>query len=430
MTLELINNNAPDVILEVAKKWHSQGKSFYLGPENIFYYNKSPIHYAGGEDLDRGIGNWSVHTDDCPFPPELSLSKEEIDEIAFELRKRTKPSSVRLYLTNRCNAKCYFCPIHGNDSDSYYEKLPSYKKLSVSFEDAKKYIDKIAETGITHVSIGANGEVFCIPYWEEIMHYTAQKGMTQYLLTNGIAITPKVAEKLKNIGNVTIAEVSLHATDFETWSAITGVKNKKAFQNAVQAPLLFKEIGIPTVVSAFVINEKNFHQLKSFLDYWVPKVSFCTVIPQLTDTNRKQKDIITEPFNLCSQNTGLYLNLNGDILPCGYALDELPENLYEEVGIKNINNCTPSEILDYHHAVANNDFFKTLCCKNCYLYQRIGSDLENINFYGYKASTDSVRYRVFQNNPSSNSRRKKTIKDRVLIEVHGVKRLFSKLFNS
>ena len=81
----LLTHNAPEKLMKLAEKWFKQGKSFYLGPENIFFFNNQPITYKGGEELSKAIGNWYICTSDCKTPQHLELKKEEIEEIAHSL---------------------------------------------------------------------------------------------------------------------------------------------------------------------------------------------------------------------------------------------------------------------------------------------------------------------------------------------------------
>lgn len=427
----LINNNAPDIILEVAKKWHEQGKSFYLGPENIFTYNNLSVNYLGGEILSREFGSWSVYTDDItngvPATKNFFLSYEELSELVDTIRQNAVPTNAIIFLSTKCCSHCFMCPYHGDDT-SYFDIQLAKKHVEVPFETAKEWIDKLYDCGVRNIGIGAHGELFVIPYWEELMRYTATKeGLTQYVITNGMLVTEEVVEKINDIGNVTFVEVSLHGTNFETWSSVTGVKNKKLFENAVNAPLLFKEIGIP-VFTAFVQTPRNQHNLKEFLDYWTKYVDGISVLYRneigVDLEVAKVQHGNNDPYNLCKNMTdSLHVCPDGSITPCYAAYSLLNDEEMIRVGIKNINDLSSKELLDYFRSFSHLKSYYKSACDKCTKYFRYSSNSEELNIYGHKAVREDIHYRVFGEKKS----RKKTLQDRIRIEVHGLKRAIKKI---
>ncbi len=78
----LITKNPPEKLLALAQKWNEEGKSFYLGPENLFYYKNEPINYKGESGIPRAYGSWFICTEDTPFLKKWNLSEEEINDIS------------------------------------------------------------------------------------------------------------------------------------------------------------------------------------------------------------------------------------------------------------------------------------------------------------------------------------------------------------
>ncbi len=417
--MTFVNNNAPEALVELCKKWDNENKTFYLGPENIFAWEYMPVDYTGGESISKDLGSWSIHTTGQTLPLHLNLNKDEITEIATAFRQKSYPKSAQLFLSDRCCSSCIMCPYHGEDTE-YFDKYLSSYKTTVTLEIAKQWVDKLCDIGIKNISIAAHGETLMLPYWEELMRYTAEKGLTQYFITNGMFFTEEVAKKLKEIGNVTCAEVSIHGTDFETWSSVTRIKNKKLFDNAINAPFLLKKHVTDNVYVAFVKTEKNIHNLKTFLDFWIPKSFNVTVLPRLEENdNFTYINNSFDPPILCA-DSGLNIAPNGDILPCSGGYRLITEDNKNSLGILNIKSASSEDILQYWRNLFNNKIFCEKICKHCKRYQRKGTLSERTTYYGYEAIREDIHYRVLP-------KHKKTFKQRIKNEYNSAKKKLTRL---
>lgn len=388
MNKELINNNAPQKLLLLAERWFSDGKSFYLGPENIFYYNFAPLDFRGSENVPKEHGSWYICTSDCLVPKSIQLRKSEIEEIAFEFAKDNLLTYAELDLLNDCNAKCTFCPYHGK-STQYYDNFMKPEEVSVDIETAKKRIDKLYDAGIRNIGIGGTGELLLYKNWEEVMQYISNKGISQCFATNGLLFTEDTAKKLSKIGNVIAAKVSLHSINFDTWSAITGSTNKTLFNNAINAPFLMKKYGIKSVGVAFVKDEKNIYELKDFLDYWVYKVEHVTVshgvtIEDITRDNYYEQ--FNEPAGICKHNFGSVLVMpNGRMCPCCGAYLMFNSKNKGTVLDVNIDDYKAEDLSKIMFKMASSEEFKKLC-QNCWSPTRSTSLPIDSSICGYKNS--------------------------------------------
>ena len=90
------------------------------------------------------------------------------------------PNSTCWNITSRCNDKCQFCYREQNSKE-------------LGFEEQKKVIDKVAESGIKKLTF-AGGEPLLIPHIEELVLYAKEKGLLVSMTSNCILMTP---EKLK-----------------------------------------------------------------------------------------------------------------------------------------------------------------------------------------------------------------------------------------
>lgn len=388
MNKELINKNAPEKLLTLAERWFAEDKSFYLGPENIFFYNSAAINYLGADDISREYGSWCICTSDSLVPKNLQLKKTEIEEIAFHFAEGVQLDFAELYLSDKCNSQCKFCPYHGQNTE-YYDTYMKSERITIDTELAKRRIDKLKEAGVKTICVGGDGDLFMYKGWEEIMQYLADNGLGQYIVTNGFSITEDIVKKIAKIGIVGTIKISLHANTFETWSAITGSKNEKLYNNAINAPLLLKQYGIPTVGLAFVKDDRNIHEIKDFLDYWVEKVDTIVISHGITNDEVTQNNLyynqFNEPAGLCGSAFGRVLVLaSGRMCPCcgSYILFN-DKNSGTEIDV-NIDNYEGKDLNKLIFNITKTQLFKQMC-SNCWGNERRGNS-NTVSYYGYKNS--------------------------------------------
>ena len=85
------------------------------------------------------------------------------------------PNSTCWNITSRCNDKCQFCYREQNSKE-------------LSFEEQKKVIDKVAESGIRKLTF-AGGEPLLIPRLMELVLYAKEKGLLVSMTSNCILMT-------------------------------------------------------------------------------------------------------------------------------------------------------------------------------------------------------------------------------------------------
>ncbi|KJS02864.1 MAG: hypothetical protein VR65_03740 [Desulfobulbaceae bacterium BRH_c16a] len=98
-------------------------------------------------------------------------------------------------VTDFCNLKCRMCSYHGEDPR--YEFLKGRKlrqKLELAEEDYYAYIDQLP-LGKDLLYCGT-GELFVSTKWRPYLNYAKMKGCHTRILTNGMLVTPKVAQEL------------------------------------------------------------------------------------------------------------------------------------------------------------------------------------------------------------------------------------------
>lgn len=391
MSKKIISFNAPKQLLPLAQKWANEGKSFYLGPDNIFIHNDSKVVYAGAENVSKIEGSWYICTEDNRVITRY-LYKSEVEEIQNAFAASVDPEIVSLFIDNKCNSRCYMCPYHGEDTKYYNDNLKS-AQVTVTLEEVKKRIDKIAEAGIKNISIVTNGEILVYKDWEKVYRYAASKGMGQFFNTNGFMLTEQVIKKLVDIGNIHV-EVSLHALDFDTWSAVTRTKNRKLYETAINAPLLLKKYGINTSV-AYVKTDRNIHVLKEFIDYWVPKVDQVTLVNQINidhDNNQYEANY-SEPVGICMHARGqLYILPNGKVAPCSWIITRMIDDNRYNLPDWNIKTHSIEEINAEIKEAWKTGVFSDICAK-CPRNSRRDVHFDT-QIYNYKAYKTGAHIRI------------------------------------
>lgn len=126
-------------------------------------------------------------------------------------RPLVRPRSVTLTLTTRCNLRCIMC--------SHWRLRPH---VTMPLEDAKRYIDQIAEWGVPLIDL-SGGEPFMHQQIYEIIDYASKKGLDINITTNAMLLTRKAIERIMG-SRVTRLQISLDAPDEETHDRIRGRK--------------------------------------------------------------------------------------------------------------------------------------------------------------------------------------------------------------
>lgn len=111
------------------------------------------------------------------------------------------PLSVQLHLTNRCNANCLFCWLHGRKQDS--KELPEKRWLEIA--------DEICKLGVPRATISGGGEpLLRAKLALRMMEKLSLAGIGGNLITNGTLISEEIAERIVESGWESV-QVSIHA---------------------------------------------------------------------------------------------------------------------------------------------------------------------------------------------------------------------------
>ncbi|WP_373840331.1 radical SAM protein [Methanospirillum sp.] len=94
------------------------------------------------------------------------------------------PIYVEIGLTNRCNHRCIFCAL------DWLEKKPVF----IDADLLKKRLTEMKEYGVKSVMFAGEGEPLLHPRAAEIIEHAYHAGLDVSVSTNGVLLTPEIAE--------------------------------------------------------------------------------------------------------------------------------------------------------------------------------------------------------------------------------------------
>jgi radical SAM protein with 4Fe4S-binding SPASM domain len=168
------------------------------------------------------------------------------------------PSTGVIEVTRRCPLKCVHC----------YNRLPfsdqEAKSNELSYEEHCRLIDEITEAGCLWL-LYTGGEIFARKDFLEIYTYAKKKGLLITLFTNGILITPEIANTLAEWRPFSI-EISLYGCTPRTYEQVTGVKG--SFERVMRGVHLLRERGLPLKLKTVVMsmNKYEIWETKRFVE--------------------------------------------------------------------------------------------------------------------------------------------------------------------
>jgi hypothetical protein len=106
-------------------------------------------------------------------------------------RALSLPDIVQIESTNKCNAKCVFCPRDDMHREQGVMDMALYRKI----------VDECAELGITHVRMHNYGEALMDRQLVEKVRYAKERGIKEVgMISNGSLLTETVARGLIDAG--------------------------------------------------------------------------------------------------------------------------------------------------------------------------------------------------------------------------------------
>ena len=144
------------------------------------------------------------------------------------------PTEVHVVLSRRCAAGCRGC---------YVDATP--QGAALSFEEACRILDELAEMGVFHVALGG-GEALELDYLFAVAAHAREVGITPNLTTSGLGLDQAAARKCSIFGQINVSVDGVGP-------AYAQARGFDGFRHAERALRLLrtvkKEVGINCVVS-------------------------------------------------------------------------------------------------------------------------------------------------------------------------------------
>lgn len=148
--------------------------------------------------------------------------------------------SLTIRITSKCNYTCGMCPYHGEDySADYFQERLEWKK-EMPLEEIEIILEKAKEAGVEKIDFTPNGEFFTYKKWREVLALVQKYGMQSTLITNGGLLNEQDIKDAVDLGLSQVA-ISVDSVHYDTYKIVRKPATKKAFENAINAPILFKQ---------------------------------------------------------------------------------------------------------------------------------------------------------------------------------------------
>jgi len=243
----------------------------------------------------------------------------------YKSRVLKNPPVIRLGITNRCSARCTYCPrefIHAGGTGY------------MDFEFYKSIVDYSVSNAITDVGFALWGEPLLHPRFMEMLAYASGRGLNVRLSTNCIVMTNELADKILGYPLDSI-EISMDGFTREEYLKGKGVNQYEiARANAIYLLDQAREKKSQTVFNIHFVDAGNvfFANKIRFVRFWKQKLtglkyatSFYYEPHNWAGTrmdifnNLGLMDRLLAKFELkkpCSYLKGLSINWDGSVIVC------------------------------------------------------------------------------------------------------------------
>jgi len=145
------------------------------------------------------------------------------------------PIAGAIEVTRRCPLRCVHC----------YNNLPlgdqEAARNELTYEEHCRIVDEISDAGCLWL-LYTGGEIFLRRDFLDIYTYAKKKGLIVSLFTNGVLLTPEVADRLVEWRPFSI-EITLYGRTEETYERITGIPG--SFERCMRGIRLLLARGLP-----------------------------------------------------------------------------------------------------------------------------------------------------------------------------------------
>jgi len=209
--------------------------------------------------------------DFCPLLQSDSLPKisEIEDSVIVDMIKNKQveiPVIKKIYIgiDETCNLKCPTCRdnyIHLNE-----EEIEASFKIARSLLESKELLKNLEM-----LTFGSGGETFCSEpcmYLLKNMMSSDLPNLKIHITTNGLLLTPRLYEDLKNIRDrIYSIAFSIDAANAQTYRKVRGADFEKLKNNLNFVKDLKKQGKIAELMFFFVVQKENFREMEDFVQF-------------------------------------------------------------------------------------------------------------------------------------------------------------------
>lgn len=279
--------------------------------------------------------------------------------------KKFKIETAYLHLSYKCNLNCEYC----------YNKEKINTCSEISIEQWKNVLNVLKNTG-THKIMLTGGEPTLYPYFNDVVKYAVEQGLTIQVLTNGTTLGELDKQVIEMVSLFIVSLDSLdvgvnHRKNIERYSVLDNIMN------------LYRNGGSVNVRS--VVTSKNSievkklggflkaHEIEHIQTVFIPNSKEeKDLVPDLNDVNYSEQEYELCDIKECGAAYSIIaISPEGIVYPCQTLMfdefaitDIFKENWYKELG--------ESLITQYflHRRVANIEGcntcgYRTLCSGGC-----------------------------------------------------------------
>lgn len=190
---------------------------------------------------------------DCSGCPEVDLGVLGT-ELLEQLQGRRYPLSGSIELTERCNLRCLHCYI--NQPAGSQEAMAN----ELTLPQIQDILDQIVDAGCLFLVI-TGGEPLLRPDFADIWRYAKNKGLLLMLFTNGVLLTPEIADLLAEY-RPHLVEITLYGATRATYELVTGVPG--SYARCMRGIELLLERGLRLSLKS-VLLRANRHELEAMI---------------------------------------------------------------------------------------------------------------------------------------------------------------------
>lgn len=230
---------------------------------------------------------------------------------------------LNLTVTKQCNMKCKHCGATGCST--------SKEKQELTTDEYNSVINQAAELGCKNIVV-AGGEPFLRKDIFDILKIAESRNIWCSILSNGSLIDKEIADKLKDLKNISYVRISLDYADNKKMEDFRGVE--RIIDKAVEAIKMLVNNKIRVGIGMTLMPD-NFHELEKVLSLSIDSgADFFRAVP-IVPIGRAQNITIEKNFYVDALTNVLLANAK--VQPNYFGTNFLPDDLgklYTDIIIK------------------------------------------------------------------------------------------------